>query len=195
MGCNLNGVGADVPPEDRLNVFALVVYIPDPLGAFLDHLRRELVPLYNPHAHVSVLPPRTISGDWQEASRQARTLTESWEPFEVELTAVDIFPFTEVIYIEVGGGACELRQMHTAMNRDALLFDEPYPYHPHITLAQEVPHEAVPELFDLAKRRWSEFSAPRTFRVERASFVQNTPPGCWIDLAEYSLGAVARVRR
>jgi 2'-5' RNA ligase len=195
MGCDSNGVGARIPPEDRLNVFALVVYIPDPLGAFLDDLRRELVPHYNPHAHVSLLPPRPISGDWQEASRQARTLTESWEPFEVELTAIGIFPVTEVIYIEVGRGAPELRQMHAAMNRDALVFDEPYPYHPHITLAQELPHEAVPELFDLAKRRWREFSASRTFRVERAAFVQNTLPGCWIDLAEYSLGAVARVRR
>src|ERR1700738_4010261 len=105
MGCNSNGEGVCVPPEHRLNVFALVVYIPDPLGAFLDDLRRELVPLYKPHAHVSVLPPRPLSVDWQEASRQARAVTESWEPFEVELTRVDMFPVSEVIYIEVGRGA------------------------------------------------------------------------------------------
>ena len=57
MGSVQNGGPCLVPEGQRLNVFALVVYIPDPLGRFLDDLRRELVPHYNPHAHVSVLPP------------------------------------------------------------------------------------------------------------------------------------------
>jgi hypothetical protein len=52
-----------VPAEARLNVFALVIYIGDPLGRFLDDLRRELSPQCNPHAHVSVLPPRPLSVD------------------------------------------------------------------------------------------------------------------------------------
>ena len=60
MGCNENGVPSRPSLEERLNVFALVVYIPGPLGVFLDELRRELVPHYNPHAHVSVLPPRPL---------------------------------------------------------------------------------------------------------------------------------------
>ena len=63
-----------VPPGERLNVFALVIYIPGPLGKFLDDLRRELVPSYNPHAHVSVLPPRPLAVDWRLASDQARAL-------------------------------------------------------------------------------------------------------------------------
>ena len=29
---------------ERMNLFALVVYIPDPLAKFLDDLREELVP-------------------------------------------------------------------------------------------------------------------------------------------------------
>jgi len=44
MGFNSNGVLSRIPAEQRLNVFALVIYIPDPLGRFLDDLRRELVP-------------------------------------------------------------------------------------------------------------------------------------------------------
>jgi 2'-5' RNA ligase len=190
MGSEENGVTRRPPLEERLNIFALVVYIPGPLGVFLDDLRRELVPHYNPHAHVSVLPPRPLAVDWQTASEQARTLTGSWAPFEVQLTRIHVFPTSEVIYLEVGEGASELYRMHAAMNLTDLAFTEPYPYHPHVTVAQEIPHERVSEVQELAQRRWDEFPGPRTFRAERAAFVQNTLTNCWIDLAEYSLGVV-----
>lgn len=188
---SLNGGPGAVPLEERLNVFALVIYIPGPLGAFLDDLRRELVPHYNPHAHVSVLPPRPLAVDWQTASAQLRAEAASWSPFDVELTNLDIFCLTEVIYLEVGGGARELRRMHEAVNSAALAFQDPFPYHPHITLAQEVPHERVPEVFALARRRWEEFGGARSFRAERAVFVQNTTRNIWLDLAELPLGSLA----
>ncbi len=190
MGCNENGVPSRPSLDERLNVFALVVYIPGPLGVFLDELRRELVPHYNPHAHVSVLPPRPLTVEWETASEQARALIESWTPFDVHLTDIQMFPVTSVIYIEVGGGASELYRMHAAMNQTDLAFDEPFAYHPHITLAQEIPNHGVSEVRDLAERRWREYQGPRVFRAERAAFVQNTVANCWLDLAEYSLGAV-----
>jgi len=177
--------------EERLNVFALVIYVPGALGEFLDDLRRELVPHYKPRAHVSVLPPRPLSVPWQTASAQVRALAEGWTPFEIELKGIEVFPVTDVIYIEVGAGTAELRSMHAAMNTLALAFEEPFSYHPHITLAQEIPHADAPATFELARRRWSEFKGERTLRAERAVFVQNTLNDCWLDLAEYSLGVVA----
>jgi 2'-5' RNA ligase len=191
MGFHPNGGPSQIPAEERLNVFALVIYIPDPLGLVLDDLRRELVPTYNPHAHVSVLPPRPLAVDWNIASDQARALTEGWAPFDIELTGLQVFPVTDVLYLEVGEGASGLRRLHAAMNADALEFEEPFAYHPHVTLAQELPHECVPDAKELACRRWSEYKGSRTFRAERAVFVQNTMGNRWIDLAEYSLGAVA----
>jgi len=194
MGFELNGGPCRSYQGDRLNLFALVIYIPAPLGSFLDDLRRELVPHYNPHAHVSVLPPRALYVDWELASAQARTLTEHVAPFEIELSGIGVFPRTDVIYIEIGAGAQELHALHSVMNADALGFDEPYEYHPHITLAQNIEHERVDELAALARRRWEEFRGPRSFRAERAVFVQNTSTNCWLDLAEYSLGAAMPVR-
>lgn len=190
MGSDENGVPGRPPVEERLNVFALVIYIPGPLGTFLDDLRRELVPHYNPHAHVSVLPPRPLAVDWQTASSQARALTGGWSPFEVQLTKIDKFPITNVIYIEVGSGEHELRRMHLAMNQTDLAFEEPFSYHPHITLAQEIAYDRVAEVQELAERRWQEFQGPRSFRADRAAFVQNTMGNCWIDLEEFSFGAV-----
>jgi 2'-5' RNA ligase len=191
MGSDPNGGPCRSLERERPNVFALVIYIPEPLGLFLDDLRRELVPHYNPHAHVSVLPPRPIHDGWLAASDQARRLTEGWAPFDVELTSIHVFERTDVIYIEIGAGAQELYRLHNAMNRAALEFDEPYVYHPHITLAQEIPHDQVHEYTEMARRRWAEYPGSRTFRADRAVFVQNTIDNCWVDLAEYSLGAVA----
>ncbi len=51
-------------------------------------------------------------------------------------------------------------------------------------------NHGVSEVRDLAERRWREYQGPRVFRAERAAFVQNTVANCWLDLAEYSLGAV-----
>src|SRR5271157_1965000 len=117
MGSNENGTPSRVPAEEQLNVFALVIYVPEPLGRFLDDLRRELSPASNPHAHVSVLPPRP--------------------------------------------------------------------------LAEELPPQEVRAIHELARRRWKEYRGSSVFRAERTVFVQNTLDNCWIDLAEYSLGAIA----
>src|SRR5437867_1798782 len=114
MGLEPNGVQR-IPAEQRLNVFALVIYLPDPLGRFLDDLRRKLVPGCNPHAHVSVLPPRPIAGDWQVARDQVRSLAEAWTPFDITLSGIGVFPVTNVIYVELGQGAAEMRALHAAM--------------------------------------------------------------------------------
>jgi 2'-5' RNA ligase len=182
-----NGDLSGIPAEQRLNVYALVIYIPDPLGAFLDDLRRELVPLCNPHAHVSVLPPRSLALAWQVAAEQVRTYAREWAAFEVHLGDIGRFPVTNVIYIELEGGAAQLHGMHARMNTAALASPEPFVYHPHITLAQELQAGQVEEVHRLARRRWEEFTGPRTFRAERATFVQNTIGNCWIDLAAFPL--------
>jgi 2'-5' RNA ligase len=191
MGSSHNGVPGRVQAGGQLNVFALVIYVPEPLGLFLDDLRRELAPASNPHAHVSVLPPRPLAVGWQAASVQARALTEAWAPFEIELTGLPVFPVTDVIYLEIGAGGAELRRMNAAMNTGDLEFEEPFPYHPHVTLAQEIPQPEVLAIHELAQRRWEEYRGSCVFRAERTVFVQNTLDNGWLDLAEYSLGAVA----
>src|SRR4051812_9104089 len=111
---------------ERANVYALVIYVPGPLGTFLDDLRRELVPDYNPRAHVSVLPPRPLPVDWGTAGSRVKSLAEEAQTFEIELTSVEIFPATDVIYLEVGAGSSELRGLHSAMSAGPLAFQEPY---------------------------------------------------------------------
>jgi 2'-5' RNA ligase len=188
MGSDSKGLLSRMPAEERLNVYALVIYIPDPLGRFLDDLRRELVPGCNPHAHVSVLPPRPLPANWHLAGERVQAFTATRPPFPVELGEIRMFPVTNVIYIEVTSGREELFAMHDGLNGGALAFDEPFVYHPHVTLAQEIPPGQVQTVHELAQRRWREFQGSRVFQADRAAFVQNTMGNCWIDLAECDLG-------
>jgi 2'-5' RNA ligase len=179
---------------DRINLFALVIYIPGPLGGFLDALRRELAPTCIPHAHVTILPPRPLSAKPEVACEAARILAAEFAPFELEAGEVEIFPATDVIYIGLRRGAAELREMHRALNTGPLAYQEPFPYHPHITLAQNLIPDQVQPLYAVARRRWAEFTGPRTFAGASAAFVQSTVACTWVDLAEISLGAVGSVR-
>lgn len=172
----------------RINSFALVTYTPDPLGPFLDRLRRELVPSCFAHAHVTILPPREIVCSEDEVVRQLRRSVHEFPPFRVELTGIEVFARTSVIYLGIGRGKNELRRMHDAFNRDALYFDEPHQYHPHVTLAQEISPDQVPALVQVAEKFWSEYRGPRTFELDALTFVQNTKGNQWLDLEEFPLG-------
>ncbi|MBI1790057.1 MAG: 2'-5' RNA ligase family protein [Acidobacteria bacterium] len=183
MLCHPNGA-------DRLNCFALVAYIPEPLAQFLDSLRKEMVSGCKPHAHVTVLPPRPISGTVEEAGQLAQSLAADFPPFEIAIGDVEIFPVTEVVYLGIRAGVDRLLPMHEAMNIGPLEFHEPFPYHPHITLAQELQPGQSARLAEVARRRWSEFAYPKRFPVETLTFVQNTVENTWVDLVECHLAAV-----
>ena len=174
--------------DPNADLYALVIYLPDPLGSFLDDLRVEMVPGCNPHAHISVLPPRPLPEGQESAIEHARRVLAASPAFEIGLGEVEIFPRTDVIYIGVERGTQELRQLHGKLNEGALAFAEPFPYHPHLTLGQELDPSQVERMQELATRRWREYTGPRSFRAERSVFVRNTRGNGWVDLAEGPLG-------
>ncbi len=185
-------------PHDGLepiNCFALVTYIPDPLGAFLDDLRRHLVPGCVPRAHVTILPPRPLAAPTEQAIGDLDSRILDVPAFEIEAGPLEVFANTSVVYIGLGKGRQELQRLHGVLNSGALEFDEPFPYHPHITVAQELQPEQVTELRENAQRRWAEYRGPRAFTAERITFVQNTMQQRWLDLAHWSLAEAASRKR
>src|ERR1700683_782267 len=94
----------DPPVGDRINSFALVTYIPEPLAGFLDRLRQEVVPNCFLRAHVTILPPRPISSSPEAAWEAVRAMAPLFAPFDVEMTHLEVFPVSDVIHISIGGG-------------------------------------------------------------------------------------------
>ena len=173
---------------DRINSFALVSYIPEPLGGFLDRMRQELVPDCFLRAHVTILPPRPISTSPGAAWDLVRWFVPQFAPFEVELTSVEVFPVSDVIYVNIGAGSERLSEMHKTLNSGGLRFPDPFPYHSHVTLAQNLQPDQVDELTHVARARWAECATPKKFLVDKVVFVQNTRRSEWIDLGECRLG-------
>ncbi len=172
---------------DRVNLYGLVSYLPDPLGPFLDQMRRELVPACFAQSHLSVLPPRSLTCPVEAAHQQLTEALQDLSAFEVELQDVEVFDHTFVIYLGVGRGSDQLRAMHDRLNLKSLAFDEPHSFHPHITLAQNFELQQLDRLTRVAKTIWDEYSHPRTFTVDRLTFVQNTNNDRWLDLEEFAL--------
>jgi 2'-5' RNA ligase len=170
-----------------INVYALVTYIPDPLGKFLDDVRRILSPGCNPRAHVTLMPPRPLSGTVDHSVQQIERCTQSLEAFELHATSIGVFPKTNVIYIEIGMGRDALLDIHRQLNHGPLAFREPYAFHPHITLAQEIPAGLVSASVEAAREMWASYRYGKTFMVEEMTFVQNTLLNHWKDLATVHL--------
>lgn len=173
---------------EYLNSFALVSYIPEPLAHFLDSLRTELVPNCFLRAHVTILPPRPIQAPAEKAWQHIRDTAYSFDPIKIELKSVEIFPVSDVIYVSIGAGQDEIKQMHQLLNERSLSFDEPFEFHPHVTLAQNLTPDQVDELSEVARKRWADYQGDRTFRVQTITFVQNTRWDGWANLAEMALG-------
>jgi 2'-5' RNA ligase len=184
-GCNGEGAG--------INSFALVSYLPSPLGEFLDRLRRNLVCECRAKAHVTVLPPRPLVGSAEEAWSELAAHLQDTPPFTVELGEVEVFPVTQVVYLSVIVGGAELKRLHEMLNSGRLAFEEPFHYHPHVTLAQDLDGDGVAQAAELARTQWREFQSRRRFVVDKLTFVQNTLGNMWTDLNGFQLQTGVRI--
>jgi len=183
---------------DRINCYALVAYIPGILGSFFDRLRSDLEPnSLAPRAHLTILPPRGLAAGveplraWSELQRKLL----GFQPFSVEVGRAEIFPGTNVVYFSLNRGWDELQDLHKHLAKGSLEFCEPYPYHPHITIAQKLSAEQAELIRAAAQSRWEEaYRGPRQFSVESISFVQNSVRDIWYDLAAVDLIDAAAAR-
>ena len=174
--CSSNGGGS------AIKSFALVSYLPDPLGAYLDRLRGELVQECRAKAHVTVLPPRPLACGSEDAWFNLELRLHDFQPFLIELGEVEIFPVTQVVYLAVKTGSAKLRELHAKLNVAQFAFQEPFVYHPHVTLAQDLEASRVAGAYETAAARWKQFAHSRSFVVDHLTFVQNTRENRWTDL-------------
>lgn len=181
------------PGVDPINSYALVSYIPGRLGDFITQLRQDLVASCVARSHVSILPPRplVVGADPDTVAEQIRASLVPFSPFELDMPRIRVFDQTSVIFCEVETGRDELIELHDAMNTGGLAYDEPFEYHPHVTLAQGMDRDDLPEIYEMALRRWREAAPPAKTLIETVTFVQNTAQNVWIDLEDCELRGLA----
>jgi len=174
----------------QTQTYAIVAYLKGPLAEFVNQLRSEFNPAFAGKAsHVSVLPPRPLAISEADAVEEARARCAEWEPFELEISGVrDFLPVNGVVYLALGRGAPEMCRLHGTLNQGHLAQQEPLPYIPHITIAQDLDVSRTLELLDRVNRELTAYGGPRRIPVETLTFVRQTPTGDWVDLANLQLG-------
>lgn len=156
----------------------------------MENLRRELHPDL-PHlaAHLSILPPRPLHGSESSALQVLERICGNEEPFEVTLGDVETFiPVTPTVYIRVQGGATRMIELHSKLNTEAMAFNEPWPYIPHLTIVKMSTEQAARTAFEFAHERWARCTGSRRILLEKLTFVREEVEHCWVDLAPVPLG-------
>jgi 2'-5' RNA ligase len=161
--------------------FALVSYIPDPLGSFLHSLRQILPGEDNPQAHITILPPRPLQVPVDAASLEAKKTLSHFSRFEVELAEVRSFSESQVLYLDISKGGDILHQLHDALNVGTLEHDENFEFRPHLTLGGPVEKQREEQTRGEAERLWRARDCSARFRVEEIVFLWLPAQGSWKD--------------
>lgn len=170
--------------------YALVAYVRNPAGEFVENLRRELHPAL-PHlpAHLTILPPRYLQDTEQEALDALDRICSEEQPFEVHLGEVETFvPVTPTVYIRVDTQALRMSQLHSRLNVNGLACKEEWPYIPHLTIVKMSSQEAAIKACEVARAHWTAYQQSRSIALEKLTFVREDAENCWVDLAPISLG-------
>src|SRR5260370_20220930 len=169
--------------------YALVAYLKDSAGEFVETLRRELHPDL-PHlaAHLTILPPRPVQGSEDSALQLLERICGNEEPFEVTLGDVGTFiPVTPTVYIRVDAAAPRMSELHSKLNTEALAYKEEWPYIPHLTIVKMSAETPAQPPFQTARERWAHYSGSRRILLERLTFVREDVRdgtlNCWVYLA------------
>lgn len=176
--------------------YALVAYVRNSVGEFVEGLRREFHPKHaHLPAHISVLPPRLLQGSEQEALELVERICLDVDPFEVTLGEVAAFtPLTPTVFLRLAHAAYRMRELHDQLNLGPLHADEPYPYMPHLTIFRMDTAEEAELAFEEARHRWAQYTGSRRLLLEQLTFVRQAGEDRWIDLATFTLGRLAHTR-
>ncbi len=171
------------------SLYALVTYLRNPVGEFVEQLRRELHPtLAHMAAHLTILPPRELAGTEAAALEFLEEACGQVVPFTVDLGDVETFlPATPTVFIEVKQAAYRMRELHDRLCGSGLRCEESWPYIPHLTILKAETDEQARAACALARERWARFPGKRQVHVEELMFVRENG-GRWQDVAPLPLG-------
>jgi 2'-5' RNA ligase len=135
-------------------------------------------------AHVTLLGPTEVEATNLAAiSDGLAEVAAGHPPFRLLLRGTGTFrPLTEVVFVTVAAGISECEQLNAAIQNIAgVERAAKFPYHPHVTVAQDVP----PPQLDAAFRDLAVFTA--AFAVDGFTLFEHGPDRRWRAQRDYIL--------
>jgi len=130
----------------------VAVAIPQPHATVLTKWRRRVG---DPAAdlvwpHVTLLPPTPVeTARLGEIEAHLTTAAETVQPFVMHLSGTGTFrPVSPVVYVRIARGSDECTKLEEAVRSGPLHRELDFPYHPHVTVAQDVAGVALDEAFE-----------------------------------------------
>jgi 2'-5' RNA ligase len=167
----------------------VAIAIPQPHATVLANWRRDVgdpaADLVFPH--VTLLPPTAVSADsMPDVESHLGRAAAAHPPFVMHLSGTGTFrPTSPVVFIQVATGVSDCDLVARRIRCGVLWRDLEFPYHPHVTVAQDI----ADELLDEAYEGLAGFVA--RFRVEGVVLFARDPDGRWQWRKEFPLGVAA----
>jgi 2'-5' RNA ligase len=171
-------------PTTRIGV---AIDIPEPWGRRLTRRRADAgdpQAAYTP-AHVTLLGPTEVATDAMPAvEKHLEAVATAHQPFTIHLRGTGTFrPITEVVFVTLAVGISECELLAGAIAAaEGVHRDNRFPYHPHVTVAQDVPSPALDAVFD----DLADFSA--RFDVASFTLFSHGGEGPWRPRRDFPLG-------
>ncbi len=125
--------------------------------------------------HVTLLPPTDLpEHDTAAAEAHLTAVAGAHQPFDLHLRGTGSFrPVSDVVFVAVASGISECEMLASAVRAGPLSRPSQFPYHPHVTIAQALPDEALDKAYD----GLADFEAK--FRVAGFTLFEHGADGIW----------------
>jgi len=138
--------------SDEEILVGVAIAIPQPHATALAGWRRDVgdpaADLVFPH--VTLLPPTAVAMDaLPEVEAHLANAAAAHHPFVMHLSGTGTFrPLSPVVFIQIATGVSDCEVLESHIRRGVLTRDLEFPYHPHVTVAQDIADEKLDEAYE-----------------------------------------------
>ncbi|HEX2498829.1 MAG TPA: 2'-5' RNA ligase family protein [Actinomycetes bacterium] len=168
----------------------VAVAVPPPYGAQLQAWREQLgdPTAHAIPAHITLLPPtRVAEGELIKIDAHLQEVAAGEAgPFPLVLRGTGTFrPISPVVFVQIAIGIADCERLESRVRSGPLSRELRFPYHPHVTIAHDVPE-------DVLDRAFGALSGYHVrFEVAEFSLYEHGPDGVWRPERNYRLGQAA----
>lgn len=172
--------------SDRVTV-GVAIAIPQPHATVLTRWRRRVgdTAADRVRPHVTLLPPTPVPAATMDGiEAHLGEVAAAGQPFLMHLAGTGTFrPTSPVVFIQIARGVSDCELLERSIRSGPLERGLEFPYHPHVTVAQEIPDAALDDAYE----GMAGFVA--RFPVERFGLFCRDGDGRWKWRTEFELGA------
>lgn len=170
----------------RTRTIGVAIAIPEPYGGQLQLVRDGYgdqlagsIP-----THITVLPPTEVpADDLDRIEKHLRTIAESEQSFEIQLRGTGSFqPVSPVVFVSVVLGIADCERLESRVRSGPLARELTFPYHPHVTIAHDLPVQVLDRAFE----EMAGYDV--RFGVWGFSLYEHGPDGVWRPQRDFPLG-------